>query len=332
MFKGLKSDVDSLITPKATSPSVKASRSMDLQAQINLLNISLHVMHGTWLSWALQDTLGFVNVQTKGLTTYGMQLASQRINLAGRPDASTILTPTSYSSIKLALPALRLFGRLEKNSIRATLNIEKFDLMLKPQYVDDILVVQQKFGSDFTELVDVVAANKPKRSSTPRSSTPRSTMSLLIGVKLGGFKIGVQGPMSTQYIESPAISAEIEDGPLGRRWKMVVSALQLYLVHDSPLRHPSTDGAEYRSAYMILDCEMHNDLPVGVLGDADHITFSVSRIHALLMPAAISELGDLVDHVQASRNEYLFVWSWSHCASFRRRLRCSKGSEIVFSN
>lgn len=294
MFKGLKSDVDSIVTPKTTSPVTKTTRSIDIQAQINLLNISLHVMHGTWLSWALRDTLGFIHIQNQRVTTYGMQLASQRLNLAGRPDASTILTPTSYSSIKLALPALRLFGRLERNSMRATLIVEHFHLMLKPQYVDDILVVQQKFGSDFNELVDVIAANKPKRSSAPRSA-----MSLLMGVKLGGFNIGVQGPMSTQYIDSPAMSAEIGDGPLGRRWKMVVTALQLYLVHDSPLRHPTKDGVQYRSAYMILDCELHNALPVGFVGDADHVTLNVSRIHALLMPAAISELGDLVDHIQA---------------------------------
>jgi hypothetical protein len=248
-------------------------------------------MPGTWLSWALIDMLGYVRVQGPKGFTYGMQLASQRIALSGRPDASATLTPTTYSSVKLALPAFRFTGRADHKHVLATLNIDYFRLMLKPQLVDDILVVQQKFGSDFNEIVDVVAANKPKRSLPARSS-----LSFDVAVKLEGFKIGIQGPTTTQYLETPSISAKYGDGSRGPQWHVSVTGLGLSLVHDVPTHDP--DELQYPAAHMTMDFELHNSSPSDSEVDTEYLTFYVARIHALMMPASISELGDLVDHVQ----------------------------------
>ena len=299
MFKKLLSEIDDTSSKAPPRPSFIALQSIDFQVQINHLGVYLHVMHGTWFSWSLEDTLAYSAAKDSRAVSYGVQLASQRIVLSGEPDGTGPLVPPSHS-VKLALPSLRLQGVIQSDHIQASLTIDHFRLMLKPQYVDDILVVQQKFGSDFNELIDVFAYNRPKK---PQSSHP-SSLTFDVALKLEGFRIGIQGPTSTQYLQSPMVSASYQSlPPSGSQLHLDVKGLELSLVHDV---HPlSSKREEYNSASMSLDCVVHNEVPQEALDSIEYLTINVSRVHALMAPAAISELGDLVDHVQVKPYFYL---------------------------
>jgi hypothetical protein len=296
MFRKMLSEIDDTSSKAPPRPHFVVLQSIDFQAQINHLGVYLHVMHGTWLSWSLEDTLAYSAATDLRAVPYGVQLASQRIILSGEPDGTEALIPSSHS-VKLALPSLRLEGIIQSDHIQASLVVDHFRLMLKPQYVDDILVVQQKFGSDFNELIDVFAYNRPKKPQNSRESLSSPTFD--IAVKLEGFKIGIQGPTSTQYLQCPMVSALYQSlTSSGSRWHLDVKGLELSLVHDVRPLSSKRYREEYNSASMSLDCVVHNEVPKEALESIEYLTINVSRVHALMAPAAISELGDLVDHVQ----------------------------------
>lgn len=293
MFRGILSELDAPSPKHLSRPKRSTLKSIDFQAQFNLISVSLHVMHGTWLSWAFEDLLVYTDMANRDSVTYGVQLGGQRITLSGEPDEAGTLTPSDHS-VKLALPSLRVSGAIDKEHMQASLIVDHFRLMLKPQYLDDILVVQQKFGNDFNELVDVLATNKPKK--TPKQP---STMSLSASVKFEGFRIGIQGPTSTQYLQSPRVLASYQTGTsLGTRWRFDVRELELSLAHDVHVARYKRLQEQYNSASMTLDFVVHNDPPEASAGDAEYLTIKITEVHALMAPAAISELGNLVDHVQ----------------------------------
>lgn len=324
MFRGILSELD-VPSPKRTSHSKRSTlKSVDFQAQFSLISVSLHVMHGTWLSWALEDLLVYTNMPQQDSITYGVQLAGQRITLSGEPDEAGTLTPSDHS-VKLALPSLRVSGAIEKEQIQASFIVDHFRLMLKPQYLDDILVVQQKFGNDFNELVDVLATNKPKKSSKQPS-----VVSLSASVKFEGFRIGIQGPSSTQYLQSPRLFASYQTGTsLGTRWRFDVREFELSLAHDIHVARYKRLQEQYNSASMTLDFVVHNDPPETSVKDAEYLTVKISEVHALMAPAAISELGNLVDHVQVCLRIFCLAGPnlLVHC-----RPRCFRESGIVLSS
>lgn len=281
-------------------PSSVTSWSIDLQTQINHLGVYLHVMHGTWLSWTLEDTLAYAAARDLRAISYGVRLASQRIILSAEPDDTEALISSSHA-VKLALPSLRLQGAIQSDHIQASLVIDHFRLMLKPQYVDDILVVQQKFGSDFNELVDVFARSRPKKPNNSQSSS----FVFDAAVKLESFKIGIQGPTSTPYLQSPMVSASYRSIPPSEsRWHLDVKELELSLVHNvHPL--PPNRYREDKSASISLDCVVHNEVPQEAPDNTEYLTLNVSRVHALMAPAAIGEFGNLIDHVQVQLHFYM---------------------------
>lgn len=262
------------------------------------MSVFLHVMHGTWVSWSLEDTLAYTASADLRTISYGVQLASQRITMSGEPDDVGEIA-TASRLIKFALPSLRLSGISKGRTVQASLVIDHFQLMLKPQYMDDILVVQQKFGTDFNELVDVFASNKKSVRAKTATTKRASLLSLDATVKLEGFTIGIQGPSSIQYLQSPHLSASYRTGVgSGSLWNLNVKELELSLVHNLyPLRSQH-HVEQYNSASMSLDCVIHNEPPLDFDEDVEYLTITVSRVHALMAPAAISELGNLIDHVQ----------------------------------
>lgn len=299
MFKRMLSEIDEPVL-KTQAPSRSLSlRSIDFQAQFNLMSVNLHVMHGQWLSWSLEDTLAYMTSTDLKTVSYGVQLAAQRITLSGEPDETGSLGSTPRP-IKFALPSLRLSGVFQGKLVEVSLIIDHFRLMLKPQYMDDILVVQQKFGSDFNELVDVFASNKKTtKPKAPQGKRSAIDIAINAAVKLEGFTIGIQGPTSTQYLRSPQLSASYRTGLVSADfWNLNVKELELSLVHDVQPLTSRRHREEYNSASMSLDCLIHNAAPQDSAEDVEYLTISIPRVQAIMAPAAISELGNLIDHIQ----------------------------------
>lgn len=86
---------------------------------------------------------------------------------------------------------------------------------------------------------------------------------------------------------------------LGILWNARCSSISLSLAHHSSHVAASEFDRKFRSAYMDVEFELNN-ATTSPSSDADdaHFNLKIIRIHAVMQPAAIGELGDLVDYVQ----------------------------------
>jgi hypothetical protein len=304
MFQDLLSELDRNPRPSSSPPFAPAlfsgSFKTDIQAQLGEFSIDLHVMHGTWLTWNVLNSTTFVNSRGFKELRFGHRIGSQVIHLAsGQPSNQRAVS--SANSVYLELPSLRLEGKYPQLDVR--LHVERFSVTLKPQYVDDFLAIQQKFGSDFNELVDLAVEFKnqrgvpaAKRSSDVPASTafPRFDVSFVFE----GFRIGIEGPSSTQYLDSSRIKGQVHSGTV-KRWSFGVESLALSLAHHSaPRRTRSNFDRKYRSAYMVLDMAAENIEHPEPAQEDNRLGIVINFVHAVMQPAAIAELGDLVDHIQ----------------------------------
>ncbi|KAG9119662.1 hypothetical protein FRC07_005207, partial [Ceratobasidium sp. 392] len=305
MFQDLLSELDRNPRPNNSQPFVPALFSgkvkVDVQAQLRDFCTELHVMHGTWLTWNVLNSTTFIKSRGLDALNFGHRIGSQVIRLSsGQPDGQRPVF--GANSVYLELPSLWLEGKYPQLDVR--LHVDRFSVTLKPQYVDDFLAIQQKFGSDFNELVDLAVEfrnqggapiSKPSNDPATDTAFPRFDISFIFE----GFRIGIEGPSSTQYLDSSNIKGHVHSGTV-KRWSFNVESLALSLAHHSaPRRTRSNFDRKYRSAYMVLDMAAENiEHPEGAQED-NHLGITVSFVHAVMQPAAIAELGDLVDHIQA---------------------------------
>ncbi|KAG8692180.1 hypothetical protein FRC11_003825, partial [Ceratobasidium sp. 423] len=301
MIQDLLSELDHNPRPSNSSSYSPALFSgglkVNVHAQLRELRTELHVMHGTWLTWNVLNSVTFLD--SKGLQEmgFGHRIGSQVIHLInGQPDISR---PTpSNNSVYLELPSLRLEGKYPQLDVR--LHVDRFSVTLKPQYFDDFLAIQQKFGSDFNELVDLAIEFKTQRGLPPvepSEPTPTTFAKFDVTFTFDGFRIGVEGPSSTQYLDSSKIKGQIHSGTQ-KRWSFGVESLALSLAHQSAPRRARTNfDRKYRSAYMVFDMSAQNVEHLDP-SQENHLGITINFVHAVMQPAAIAELGDLIDHIQ----------------------------------
>ncbi|KAG9100753.1 hypothetical protein FS749_013050 [Ceratobasidium sp. UAMH 11750] len=305
MFQDLLSELDRNPRPSDSQAFVPALFSgkfnVDVQAQLREFCTELHVMHGTWLTWNVLNSTTFLDSRGLEALNFGHRVGSQVIHLSnGQPSGQRPVSSTN--SVYLELPSLRLEGKYPQLDVH--LHVDRFSVTLKPQYVDDFLAIQQKFGSDFNELVDLavefrnqrgVPARKQSNDAAAATAFPRFDISFVSE----GFRIGIQGPSSTQYLDSSRIKGRVHSGTV-KRWSFNVESLALSLAHHSaPRRTRSNFDRKYRSAYMVLDMAAENIEHPETAQEDNHLGVTVNFVHAVMQPAAIAELGDLIDHIQA---------------------------------
>jgi hypothetical protein len=303
MLQDLLSELDHNPRPSNSSPYIPALFSgdlkVDLHAQLRELRTELHVMHGTWLTWNVLNSITFLGFKGRQETCFGHRIGSQVIYLtSGQSNGKP--TPSS-NSVHLELPSLRLEGKYPQLDIR--LHVDRFSVTLKPQYFDDFLAIQQKFGSDFNDLVDLALEFKTQREVLPAEASTASMTDTAfprfdVSFTFDGFRIGIEGPSSTQYLDSSKIQGQLHSGTQ-KRWSFGVESLALSLAHQSaPRRARTSFDRKYRSAYMVLDMSAQNIEYPEVAQQENHLGIVINFVHAVMQPAAIAELGDLIDHVQ----------------------------------
>ena len=285
--------------PRRATP---VRRTVDLQVTINTIELELQIWLGSWLSWRISDTTAFLLQATGKNPTYGIEIPSQSINWIHRSRPS--LPETETQNFKVQLPTFRSSGTYLGGRIRAIALVDFFKVTLKPGYADSILVLQQKLGDEFYELVDWFSTNMPTSSpppdSGPKTPTKSSGKSLLYDLSLRhqGFRIGIQGPTSTQYLDSSIISGNISNFA-GFKWDASVSNLALSLAHHSTPSAATSFERKYRSAYMVVDIRANSSMKFSTSGmQEEHLRIIVNKVHAVFQPAAFGELGDLIDHLQ----------------------------------
>ncbi len=299
MIQDLLAELES---PSTTSGSPSLDRKLPLPLVLSVdlsfksIQARLQVMHGTWVSWELGDSVIFTKGSyAKGLDVgFGLDVASQRIDIVSQAGPASLSSP----SIRLPLPRITSSGSYKHNGGDCRVLIGRFDIKLKPKYVDDILTIQQKFGNDFADLVNLYVS---KRKDTPPEETSESKTSSSVPfnvfVALDGFRISLEGPSSTQYVHSSKIEAELSIPSIGTLvWSAAFTGLSLSLAHHSaPTVSRVNLDRRYRSAYMEIELQVDNK---GTIGPAERLNVHVNNVHAVMQVAAFGELGDLVDYVK----------------------------------
>ncbi|KAG9098261.1 hypothetical protein FRC06_006608 [Ceratobasidium sp. 370] len=244
MFQDLLSELDRNPRPSSSQPFVPALFSgnfrVDVQAQLRDFCTELHVMHGTWLTWNVLNSTTFIDFRGLEELKFGHRIGSQVIHL-GSAQPSTQRPVSGANSVYLELPSLRLEGKYPQLDVH--LHVDRFSFTLKPQYVDDFLAIQQKFGSDFNELVDLAVEFRNQRG-VPARKLPSDAASVTafprfdIAFVFEGFRIGIEGPSSTQYLDSSSIKGRVHSGTV-KKWSFNVESLALSLAHHSAPRLPA---------------------------------------------------------------------------------------------
>ncbi|KAG1858104.1 hypothetical protein F4604DRAFT_1684988 [Suillus subluteus] len=258
--------------------------------------VSLQVMRGTWLSWNIHDLIIFLSSPSgsgpKSSTSFGIQFGSQTLGVSYKLQSTDDHTDTPR--IKVKLPSLSLTGRHGRSFVKMIVSVDFFDVLIKPSHWDTLLVVQQKFGQDFTDLMDLIHQTRQRRSnpSGSTSNTSRSSLSFSGHVNVKGFRLGLEGRSSTSYLECEDVGGDISSSDLGIAWRIRLCDLALSLApRAGVVSRETTFNRNHRSAFLIVDLRAR--------GNVHRLDFRIPKIHAVMQPSSIGEIGDFLDHQQA---------------------------------
>ncbi|KAG5648496.1 hypothetical protein DXG03_003107 [Asterophora parasitica] len=294
---------------KPTSPQLQhaSSRrpSFQVQGQLSHIGISLQVMHGTWLSWEADNIIAYVNSSNSAALEYafGLQIASVMISVSSKPYAREAEPSTR---VQLILPPLSATGHYDGVGVHAIALMDFIELKVKPSHWDTLLAVQQKFGQDFHDLVTLAqetnirqAASKTPKAFKVSKPVPKYGGSL----KIRGFRVGLEGPSSTVYFECLDIGGAINNFT-GLTWNLELSDLAFSLAPRAIVR-PNYPGfnRNHRSAFVIIDFKVDAKKHLFDSAAATVIQVSVTKIHAVMQPSSIGEVGDFIDHLQAEMHD-----------------------------
>ncbi|KAH9485425.1 Protein CSF1 [Psilocybe cubensis] len=284
------------------SPPVSRSSSktflVQIHGQITHFEISLQVMHGTWLSWEVNKTVAYIDSSPSkrngGQYAFGLQITSMIFTVSSKPN---IREAMSSSRVKLVFPPASLAGYSDGIKVHTLVLFEFLELKVKPSHWDTLLSVQQKFGQDFN---DLVALMQQKRQKTPISrkskpATPKMSFQYEGHIKMQGFRIGLEGVASSVLLECQNIVGEISNTDRWS-WGLDLSDLALSL---APRTHGLSDSAfnrDQRSAFVIVDFKFNGS--GSGQGNEKKIGLIVSKVHAVMQPSSIGELGDFIDNLQ----------------------------------
>ncbi|KAF8554692.1 hypothetical protein OG21DRAFT_1508579 [Imleria badia] len=287
-------------TSTASKPSLARSTEqlstiLHVNGRIARLGVTLQVMRGTWLSWTVEDTTGFVSSSpassSKRTYDFGLQLGSQGFTITYK--SRSMENSTGSPRVKFILPALTFTGHQKKGGIELLGTLDFVNIMVKPTHMDAFLVVQQKFGQDFTDLLDLIRETRQKHSviSEPKRATGGSSK-FIVQVNVKGFRLGLEGPSSVFHLECQDVWGDIakEDDQL--EWKVQLRNLALSLAPRTGVAsHEYGFDVNEKSAFVIVD--------ITTSANDEVLNISVPKIHAVMQPSSISELGDFIDYHQA---------------------------------
>ncbi|KAJ3735770.1 hypothetical protein DFJ43DRAFT_832425 [Lentinula guzmanii] len=279
--------------PQSQSTFPKSS-ALQVDGQVLRAGIYLRVMHDTWLSWEANDTGLSLNSLEKARHKsheIGLQLSSQLFDVYAEPVESSYKT-----HVKFEFPPTLLSGHIDNSSIRVTSFIRFLELKVKPSYWDTLLAVQQKFGQDFNDLLAVIQQTRSKSSPTPPSSfNTMAQQNLSVFVQMEGFRIGFEGNSSVLYLECPGIRAKFESIP-EKAWSIIVTDLALSLAQRSSMINQSSGfNRHQRSAFVIIDFKIQSKSQGS---RSEILEVAVTKIHAVMQPSSIGEMGDFIDELQ----------------------------------
>ena len=287
-----------IIQPLSPTPSRQSRRSpiVQIHGQIDHFEISLQVMHGTWLSLEVNKTVGYAHPSSalmSGLPhAFGLQVASMVLNVSSKPDTKEV---APSSRIKIALPPLSLAGQSDGHHVNGLILFEFIDLKVKPSHWDTLLVVQQKFGQDFNDVVALMQKTRQKGSFAARKSPMKQTFKYEAQLKMRGFRVGLEGVSSTVLLECQDINGNVSNAS-GWAWDIGLSDLALSLAPRLSKMQSKTFSRNHRSAFVIIDFKLSGS--GSEISSEKALDLSVTKTHAVMQPSSIGEFGDFIDNLQ----------------------------------
>ena len=287
--------------PKKPSKPV----AVHLNALFPSIRISLQVMPGTWLAWEMVDTTAFfrssVAARLKKAYSFGIQARQQVFSISSQPHWLHGLR--KRTRVKFAIPMISVQGKFDGSEVHVMMLVEFFDLTFRPSHWDTVLTVQQKFGQDFSDLISLVNEKRTvtvsKTESIHLSPGPPTSSRIRPGgvVKMKGFRIGLEGPSSVLFLECRNIGGGMQEN-YGRSWKLSVLDLALSL---APRTHSESGLHSFdrinRTAFVSID--FHVSTNQSPSSSAHTLDITVTKVHAVMQPSSIGQLGDFLDHIQA---------------------------------
>ncbi|KAJ7084454.1 hypothetical protein B0H15DRAFT_940059 [Mycena belliarum] len=281
----------------APARSTQRNPTFKVDGQVESFGISLQVMHGTWLSWRVNDLILYLNSSSAPKKTFGLQLASQIFSITSRSNTQDV---TSNTKLKVAFPSLSLCGDHAGSHVQIIGLVDFLEFKVKPVHWDTLLAVQQKFGQDFNDLVVLVQETRSSSAPTQKAShgnKPRWTYGGFL--KMRGFRIGLEGLSSILYLECFDISGSLNN--LQKQvWSLKLSDLALSLAPKATIeRRDSVFNRQLRSAFVIIDFEIKGGEGGSEQAVKNNLYMAVTKIHAVMQASSIGEVGDFMDHLQA---------------------------------
>ena len=269
------------------------------------VRVSLQVMPGTWLAWEMVDTTVFFRssaaARLKKAYSFGIQARQQVFSISSQPHWLHGLR--KRTRVKFAIPMVSIQGKYDGTEIQAMVLVEFFNLIFRPSHWDTVLTVQQKFGQDFSDLISLVNEKRtmtsPKIEPVPTSPRPLPSSRVKLGgvIKMKGFRIGLEGPSSLLFLECQNIGGGMQENH-GHSWKLSVQDLALSL---APRTHSDSGIHSFdrinRTAFVSID--FHVGATHSPASSAHTLDITVTKVHAVMQPSSVGQLGDFVDHIQA---------------------------------
>jgi len=310
---GFETTLKTLLSEYQTSPA-KPSRSptpsyqsrpnaiIQIHSQIEHVEVSLQVMHGTWLSLELHQTVAYAYnsaaVVLRANYDFGVQVNSMVLSISSKPLARDV---TPSPRVKIALPRLSVAGKSDGSEINMLTLLEFMDLKVKASHWDTLLAVQQKFGQDFNDLLILMQRTRQKPLSDKKPIRRRKVMEYAARVKIQGFRIGFVGLYSTVFLECQDINGSLTSSG-GWTWDVGLSDLALSLSPRISDRQNTGFNRKQRSAFVIIDVNIYGSKHIG--GDTS-VHLSMTKIHAVMQPSSIGEFGDFIDNLQVRPISFL---------------------------
>lgn len=284
---------------KTPAPSVRSSINqplLQLSGQVTEMGISLQIMHGTWLSWKVNNIVAYTQSSPTPFgalnLAFGLQIASTILEISTKDSPQDRV---SNSRVKLAFPSLSLGGNYDGRLAHTLVIIDYLDIKVKPSHWDTLLVVQQKFGQDFNDFVALMQETRLKSSSKSRQPEQRKPQLNFNGfLKMRGFRIGFEGFSSTMFLECQDIGGGLRSGG---NWDVGLTDLALSLAPRLAGSTVESFDRGHRSVFVNIDAK--------VLGGKEKkfpnnqtLELVITKTHAVMQPTSIGEIGDFIDHLQ----------------------------------
>ena len=305
---GIKETLHALLSEIRETPSPtirhdsRRSPLFQLHGIVESLGIHLQVMHGTWLSWNVSRSVVYLRSSNNppsqhNLRNFGLQSKSQLFSIS--PGRITLEDTTPSTSLKLTVPTVSLAGQYDGSRIETMALVDFFHLKIKPSHWDTLLVVQQKFGQDFNDLITLIAETRhQQRLPEPSTRIPsQNRWMLFASMKMRGFRVGLEGQTSIVYLECKDVRGGIDQDAIGT-WHIQLSDLSLSLASRTILHTQDSHPNRNRLAFVVVDLGVSAEKPSSDIFHHDTLSISVTRFHAVLQPSSIRETGDFFNHMQ----------------------------------